>query len=162
MNDIRGFFGEHRFLSNFWPVQISLLGIPSDHWVDPDEAARLQDIVFPSVEHAYQAAKTDIILDRLAVQRLPTPGQAKKYGKTVRLRPSWSTTKVAIMTSLIARKFNHDHNPELVEMLLSTGDRYLEETNGWGDTYWGVCEGVGANHLGRILMHQRSALRVYY
>ena len=43
--------------------------------------------------------------------------------------------------------------------LLDTGDLYIEETNSWGDTFWGVCEGKGQNVLGNILMGIRTDLR---
>lgn len=46
--------------------------------------------------------------------------------------------------------------------LLATGTRYLEETNTWGDTYWGVCEGKGLNMLGKTLMQVRDELRRRY
>ena len=46
------------------------------------------------------------------------------------------------------------------EMLLETGDAYLEETNYWKDTYWGKCNGVGLNNLGEMLMKIRDNLRI--
>lgn len=47
---------------------------------------------------------------------------------------------------------------ELAERLLATGDAQLVEGNTWGDTFWGVCDGVGENHLGRLHMWIRSML----
>jgi predicted NAD-dependent protein-ADP-ribosyltransferase YbiA (DUF1768 family) len=41
----------------------------------------------------------------------------------------------------------------------ATGDRKLVEGNYWHDTFWGVCNGVGENYLGEILMHVRQELR---
>lgn len=49
--------------------------------------------------------------------------------------------------------------PELKEMLLATGDEELVEGNYWHDTIWGVCDGVGENHLGKMLMEIREDLR---
>jgi len=43
--------------------------------------------------------------------------------------------------------------------LLATGDETLQEGNRWNDRYWGVCRGVGKNHLGNILMEVREYLR---
>jgi predicted NAD-dependent protein-ADP-ribosyltransferase YbiA (DUF1768 family) len=43
--------------------------------------------------------------------------------------------------------------------LLATGDTYLEETNTWGDIWFGVCNGIGKNYLGKMLMEIREALR---
>ena len=38
-------------------------------------------------------------------------------------------------------------------------DEELIEGNWWGDTYWGVCNGVGENHLGKLLMKIREELK---
>jgi hypothetical protein len=35
----------------------------------------------------------------------------------------------------------------------------LIEGNTWGDTFWGVCNGVGENNLGKTLMNVREILR---
>jgi predicted NAD-dependent protein-ADP-ribosyltransferase YbiA (DUF1768 family) len=43
--------------------------------------------------------------------------------------------------------------------LLETGDAELVEGNWWDDTFWGVCNGVGQNNLGKILMDTRRELR---
>ena len=43
--------------------------------------------------------------------------------------------------------------------LLETGDVYLEETNTWGDVFWGVCNGKGENMLGQVLMLIRDELK---
>ena len=43
-------------------------------------------------------------------------------------------------------------------MLLATGEEYLVEGNTWGDKYWGVCGGIGLNHLGKLLMQVRDEL----
>lgn len=62
------------------------------------------------------------------------------------------------MASLVTQKFDKALNPELYQKLQNTGNKYLEETNYWEDTYWGVHkteakeEGVGENNLGKLLM----------
>lgn len=61
------------------------------------------------------------------------------------------------MQDLVWQKFSN--SPELAKMLLETGDAVLEEGNDWGDTFWGICDGKGENHLGKILMHTREKLR---
>ena len=50
-------------------------------------------------------------------------------------------------------------NPKLRKALLDTGDEYLEEGNTWGDQYWGVCNGVGKNKLGKLLMKIRQEIK---
>jgi hypothetical protein len=52
----------------------------------------------------------------------------------------------------------YSQNPELAKKLLATRDRYIDETNWWGDTIWRVYRGEGQNLLGKILMNVRSRL----
>ena len=69
----------------------------------------------------------------------------------------WDTyKKFMLMKRLLKMKFAI---PELKEMLLATGDEELVEGNYWHDTIWGVCDGVGENHLGKMLMEIREDLR---
>ncbi len=59
------------------------------------------------------------------------------------------------MAGLLVQKFQH---PELAALLRATDDAELIEGNTWGDTFWGVCKGKGANNLGRMLMEIRSTI----
>ena len=136
---IREFQGPHRFLSNFYPATVMYDGL-----------------VFRSVEHAYQAAKTDDWEVRKKIQALEKSGDAKKAGYRVPLREDWDRIKFGIMETLVRRKFEI---PELRNKLLMTGDQDLIEGNWWGDTFWGVCRGKGENHLGKILMKIREEIR---
>jgi len=61
------------------------------------------------------------------------------------------------METLLRDKFTR--HADLRILLLDTGDRELVEGNTWDDRFWGVCEGVGENHLGRLLMKIRAELR---
>lgn len=136
---IGSFSGPYRFLSNFYPAVV-----------------RLDGVNYPSVEHAYQAAKTLDLALRQTIRQQDTPGRAKRMGATVTKRPGFYEDRVALMTMLVRQKFHH---PELCDKLLATGDHELVEGNTWGDTFWGECRGVGENHLGRILMQVRTELR---
>ncbi len=138
MNKIDNFMGEYRFLSNFW--------------MSPVEMKR---IVYPSVEHAYQAAKTFDKKERKIIEYAITPGQAKKLGKKLVLREDWEKVKIPIMKELVKRKFK---DSTLKALLKKTGDKELIEGNTWGDTFWGICKGIGENHLGKILMEVRKTL----
>lgn len=140
MPSIERFFGEFRFLSNFWPVQVSYEGKE-----------------YPSVEHAYVAAKTLDNDIREQISKESSPGLVKKIGRQITLRKDWEDIKLEVMHNLVNQKFSL--NPELKEKLLSTGDLDLVEGNSWGDTFWGVCKGKGENHLGKILMKVRKELR---
>ena len=113
-------------------------------------------IVYTTSEHAYQAAKTLDDNAKMNISVIGSPGDAKKYGKSVRLRVDWDDVKLEIMTAIVREKFMQ--NPSLKEKLLATADLELIEGNTWGDTYWGVCNDVGENHLGIILMELRESL----
>lgn len=58
------------------------------------------------------------------------------------------------MTDLVRQKFTGPLRRFLVETYPSD----LVEGNTWGDTFWGVCRGVGENHLGWILMLVRDEM----
>lgn len=140
---ITQFRDQYRFLSNFYMVAVEYEGIR-----------------YPSVEHAYQAAKTLDGHERRWVATLATPGVAKRVGRTLSLRADWETIKIDVMRTLLAEKFCPRINPVLVALLERTGGADLIEGNTWGDTFWGVCNGVGENWLGKLLMERREALRV--
>ena len=137
---ITQFKGKYAFLSNFWPVQI-----------------RSVTIMFPSVEHAYQAAKTFNRWHQLKITRLTT-GQAKRYGRKLEIREDWDQVKVHIMTSFIRQKFSEQ---PLRAWLQNTEPHTLIEGNNWGDKFWGQCNCEGKNHLGNILMNIRKENKPY-
>ena len=134
------FSGEHRFLSNFWPAAVVLDGA-----------------TYPTVEHAFQAAKTNSISDRTMIYGATSPGMAKRLGRNVELRDDWYAIRDQVMLDLVRQKFRP--GTMLADQLLATGDVILVEGNKWNDTYWGVCNGQGENRLGRILMQVRAEIR---
>jgi len=113
--------------------------------------------LYPTVEHAFQAAKTADVAERARIRDLGTPDAAKRAGRKVALRRDWERVKLGIMESLLRTKFSE---PGLMAQLLETGERELVEGNTWNDRFWGVCRGAGANHLGRLLMKVRSELAI--
>lgn len=134
---------EYSFLSNFYPCEVEYEGL-----------------VFPSSEHAYVSAKTEDMRVKKFITYIKTPGEVKRYGRTLTIRKDWDEVKVQKMTQIVMAKF--EQNPFLGEMLLNTGDMILEEGNTWGDKFWGICpplSGMGENNLGKILMLVRGALR---
>jgi N-glycosidase YbiA len=133
------FSGEYRFLSNFWPCEIKYEGK-----------------TYPSTEHAYQAAKTLDIKERNKIRDAKTPGDAKRLGRKITLRSDWESVKLQVMENLVRQKFFD--NPKLGKKLIDTGEQELIEGNTWGDKVWGQVNGVGQNHLGKILMKVRQSL----
>jgi len=134
---IYGFFEQYRYLSNF---EIGT--------VKPVYA----NLEFPTVEHAYQAAKSDDYLIRETFLHF-SPSQARREGQKIRKRGDWNGYRLVVMENLVAQKFQC---PRLWQALIETNPKHLEETNDWGDRFWGVCQGEGENHLGKILMQIRA------
>lgn len=148
--DIKGFFGEYRFLSNFWPAKVFL---------DGEE--------YNSTENAYQAAKYKKELrnyfrkcsgkEAVIFARENDDG---KYSSE-----EWNDINLEVMKKLLIQKFDKNLNQENYKKLMETGSKYLEETNYWGDKYWGVSkfseseDGIGENNLGKLLMEIRENLR---
>jgi len=145
------FAGAHHFLSNF---ENSVIQLPLDQG---QRAVACQDtIIFKTVEHYYQAMKSNNILDWVIISQCTTPGQAKRAGRKLRMRFDWDNIKLGVMETGLDAKFQI---PELRDKLLATGNAMLIEGNSWNDTYWGMCRGVGENHLGKLLMKIRGAIK---
>ncbi len=60
------------------------------------------------------------------------------------------------MFHLLTLKFK---DPYLRDKLLRTGEARLIEGNWWKDRFWGQVNGVGENHLGRLLTLVRYHLQ---
>lgn len=141
---IDDFSGKYEFLSNFSPSTIAIEGID-----------------YPTVEHAFQAHKSNDPDNRRAVAAQSTPGWAKKAGRALDLRPDWEDVKNDVMRTCLAQKFAE--GTELARRLLETGDARLVEGNTWGDDYWGVPRGgEGQNWLGRLLEERREFLSRHF
>lgn len=142
---ITRFKGEYEFLSNFYPAPVEYDGL-----------------LWPSNEHAFQAAKTQSPDERAEIRCALTAGQAKKLGRKVLIRPDWEDIKVEVMLQILRSKFTL--HPELRNKLLATGDARLIEGNYWHDNFWGICScnacrAIPAeNTLGNLLMHLRREL----
>lgn len=139
MKTINCFKDEYFFLSNFY-----------------ESYTTINHIVYPTIEHFFQAQKAMNIEERKAIIEASSPNIAKAIGRKVQLRPHWEEIKDQVMYDGVKAKFSK--NPILKEKLLATGDAELIEGNWWNDTYWGVCKGVGYNKLGQILMRVRDEL----
>lgn len=129
---IYGFFGDYRFLSNFHLTEI--------HY---------QGLIYPSTEHAYQAAKYSSVKERMECLNM-TPNEARKWGQFAELPANWNEERLIVMYEINSLKFL---DSRLNRWLLSTNGKRLFEANHWGDHFWGVDgkTGLGKNNLGRIL-----------
>lgn len=144
---INSFSDKYKYLSNFYPAMVKSEGI-----------------TFPTVEHAYQASKSNDPADWLRISRVKATdaGYIKRYGRKIKLRKDWNMIKLSIMRRFLKQKFENYDN--LKNQLLSTGDAILVEGNYWHDNYWGDCrcekcsEIKGQNQLGKMLMKIRGDL----
>lgn len=136
---INSFRDEYFFLSNFYDAPVTYDGI-----------------TYRNNEAAFQAQKCTNKNDREQFAML-NPSQAKHLGRAVSLRKDWEQIKITEMRNIVQAKF--EQNPDLAAKLVATGEMYLEEGNDWGDRIWGTVDGIGANHLGRILMETRAELQ---
>jgi len=128
------------FLSNFYPAETEYEGV-----------------VYPTAEHAYQAAKTSSPTSRRMILSCRTPGQAKRLGKRLE-SPYWDRRKVGVMRRILKSKFK---NSDLMLKLHFDTPREIIEYNPWHDTFWGRCtcpthRGRGQNWLGELLMEVRG------
>lgn len=138
---INSFSGDFSFLSNFYDAKVFFEGLN-----------------YPTVEHAFQAAKSLDPVERRNIKEARTAGLAKRLGRKVNLRKDWDFVKVDVMLQLLRLKFK---NPILKQKLIDTEGFDLEEGNNWGDMFWGVCSktGVGKNWLGKLLMQVREEVK---
>lgn len=138
MEAIREFIDAYAFLSNFYHSPV-----------------KYRNLIYLNAEAAFQAQKESCEKDKEQYTRM-NPAQAKLVGRNCNLREDWEEIKEQTMYEIVKAKFTQ--NEALARLLLATGDAYLEEGNWWHDTTWGVCNGVGQNKLGKILMRVREEL----
>ena len=114
--------------------------LSNEAWAD----VLFEEHVYPSVEHAFQAARTRSVVQRERIRRAPTPAQARHLGQRARQRPDWEAHKLPILLALVRQKFDPLIHPDLAQRLLATGDAALtaEDTD-----------------LGRILTQVRAELK---
>ena len=155
-DSIKGLFGKFRPLSNFHICDV---------WYEGG--------LYPSSEHAFMAAKTLDLETRQkfhkdsfdGIDYIPTLtcAEAKQLGREIVLRKDWEDIKYDVMLNIVFNKFSHNY--DIRNLLLNTGNKYLEETNSWHDQIWGncICEKCasieGQNNLGETLMKVREALQ---
>jgi len=152
------FRGRYFFLSNFYPCEIKHKGIS-----------------YPSVEHYYVAQKfrgmqfyggyhfTEPDFKEM-ISSIKDPSDAKKLGRTRKIRSDWDSIKDDVMSFGVTYKFTK--HQDLKDMLLATGDDHIIEGNYHHDNYWGDCrcdncnlKGGGENKLGILQMSIRESIK---
>ena len=131
--------GWERDLSNFAPLDVSYDGE-----------------IWPTVEHAFQAAKCVRADDRRKVADAASPAIARRIGKRVELRSGWDDMRRELMVALCRDKLAR--HAELRERIVATGDEDLVHEAPW-DSFWGSGRtGKGRNELGKVYMELRSEI----
>ena len=145
----------------------------------------LNSKLYPTVEHAYQAAKFLSInwntVRKEAKDEIQEALRIKKCEASITYNNDLFTNEkiTAGSTKIIAdilRKYNYTdkewenkrvkimidlllqkfRTPEMLSKLKETGEKELVEGNTWNDTLWGISNGKGRNILGIILMEIRK------
>ena len=118
---------------------------------------------FATSEHAYQAGKARKPAVRKWLMEAPSPALLAMAAHGLYywdVAPGWSTSKFDRMRAVLRAKFTQ--HPDLLELLLGTGEARLVETatvDNEVNRLWGEVNGVGRNMLGELLMELRAQLR---
>ena len=126
---------KNRFLMNSYACTVTVNGLK-----------------FPSVEHAFQAAKTKSDASKETIRQAVSARAAKRLGRSLTLPSNWDSEKDSVMEELLRIKFT---DVNLKRRLLNTGNARLVAG---GDDYWGEVNGYGQNRLGIMLMELRTAI----
>jgi N-glycosidase YbiA len=130
--------------------------------------------IWATVEHFYQAQKSDRPDYRAAIRAAETPGLAKRLAAQptapkrarqkswfrkngVAPRADWHNAKLDIMRRADFTKFSQ--HSDLAALLLATGEALLIEDSP-SEPFWGTgSDGEGQNWAGRVIMEVRDRLR---
>lgn len=130
-----GPIGKYGFLSNFYRSPFECSGV-----------------VWPTIEHYFQASKTSDHFERDRIRLLKSPGAARSLGRTLTVTSTWKHNRDEIMYQGLMAKFS---TPELGRRLFETGHAQLV-ADAPGDYYWGIgSDGSGKNRLGNLLTRLR-------
>jgi len=142
MKAIDSYQRKYRWLSNFWPCIIEFEGLECS-----------------TLEHAFFVSAVKDHKLRKKIRDFQTPAEAKDFVEQNNLMTKDWTNKrqLRVMEELLMQKFG-GKDPLLTRAFLATEGRDLIEGNNWGDTWWGVCDGIGHNKLGKVQMKVRSKL----
>lgn len=138
---VDSFTGSYDFLDNDFPVPIELLGE-----------------VYPSVSHAFAAARSEDAVWRERVRRM-SAAEARYVSANIKPREGWSSKPGVSMRDEAMLGFLHQKFAvgsdlrKRLEPLKSARIIYRSEA----DLYWGVdAKGLGDNRLGEALMYVRD------
>lgn len=137
---IKRFEGEYAFLNNFYTLYVSYQGG-----------------LYPSIGHAFAAAKTDDMYKRMRIATAVSAREVLAIEQKLPQLDYWTQEfQVQTMCELLKQKFTV---PALRKLLQDTAPQELIYGNS-PDEFWGIDErtGAGANKLGELLMDIRAHL----
>jgi ribA/ribD-fused uncharacterized protein len=110
---------------------------------------------YPTVTHAFAAARTLNETDRRRIAGIESPAEAQREARKLEVRPDWGKVQDPIMLALVRQKFQTEREKSRLQ---GTGNATLIHGNTLGDQTWGKDRksGQGDNKLGNILMKVRD------
>lgn len=115
---------------------------------------------FPTLEHAYHAARLKAGPERDAIIKAPSPKDAWHIAQLYKNDPNVAVPdfdKDAVMEELMRAKMAQ--HSDIVAILRESGDRELLKVYDT-DYYWGTgADGSGENRMGKLWMKLRSELK---
>lgn len=118
-----------------------------------------KEVLYPTVEHAFHAAKFDNEQIKADIKNASSPLKAFELGKKHKpqRRSNWDEIKVSVLYEIITEKVKqHD---EVKKALLATGTDEIIEDNPHDDFWGNGKDGNGQNQTGKILMRIREVIR---
>jgi len=136
-----------------------------DQWYDvlnnfSANAVEIDEILYPTCEHAYQAAKCTDSQGKKKIAAAKSPLLAKQLSnekyKSAK-DPVWNTKKLSVMESILRAKL--DQHQEVRDALIKSGREEIAEDSPI-DVFWGRGkDGNGENQLGKLWMKIRSEIQ---
>ncbi len=150
MKNIPSFRNDYYFLSNMYPCKIKYDGLTYE----------CSETIYIAMK--FEKNQTRIIDGkevnlREYFSKIKDGKFRKKEQQSYPIDKNFKKNKLDIMEKIIREKFKI---PFLRKLLLKTEDLELVELNNWKDYFWGVCDGKGENHLGKILMKIREEIKL--
>ena len=157
MTNIVPFFNKKHPFSNFYPAKFTVRGV-----------------IFPTSEHFFMYRKAERYSPsggfKERILATSDPAEAKQIGRRISNfdEKDWNTHSIEVMSTGIRNKFHQ--NPDLLKILLDTGDSILVEASPY-DRIWGCgisesdprindpSKWTGKNQLGKILMQVREEFK---
>lgn len=139
---------------NFWRTtdEYGCLSNFSKHAINVD------GVVYDTVEHYYQAMKSDDPTVQEYVRTASTPKESKKRAYEKPAKEGWDTLKFDVMRKALRCKVSQ-HN-DVAKKLMKTYPQELAEASPY-DCIWGTGkDGKGQNCLGKMWMEIRDEIRL--